>query len=144
MKNLIKNKKIIIIAFIIVLIILFFVLIKVLGGSKSVHGNRCSDNKNYEISSKVKKKKKSELEKIDNVKKVKIYTQLCTVKVMINLKEDTDIEKVKSATSEMLKAFKKKDLKYYDFSLYVTSDNKDSETYPINVTKHNTRDDFAW
>ena len=63
---------------------------------------------------------------------------------MVKLKEDVDVEKIKSASAEMLKAFKKKELKYYDFSLYVTSDNKDSETYPVNVTKHNSRDNFAW
>lgn len=144
MKNLIKNKKIIIIAFIIILIILFFVLIKVIGGNKSIHGNRCSDYENYKLSSKTIKKAKDPFEKIENVKNVKIYTQLCTVKIVVNLKEDTDLEQIKNAASEMLNTFKKKELKYYDFSLYVTSDNKDSETYPVNVTKHNSRDNFAW
>ena len=144
MKNLIKNKKIIIIAFIIVLIILFFVFVKVLGGNKSIHGDRCKDLKDYELSDKTIKKASDAIKTVENVKSVKIYTQLCTVKIMVKLKEDVDVEKIKSASAEMLKAFKKKELKYYDFSLYVTSDNKDSETYPINVTKHNSRDSFAW
>lgn len=144
MKNLIKNKKVIIIGFIVILIILFFVLVKVIGGNKSVHGDRCGDYENYELSSKTIKKAKEPFEKIDKVKKVKIYTQLCTVKIMINLKEDIDIEQIKNAATEMLNTFKKKELKYYDFSLYITSDNKDSETYPVNVTKHNSRDNFAW
>ena len=47
-------------------------------------------------------------------------------------------------SQELLGDFSKKELKYYDFSLYVTSDNKDSETYPINVTRHNSKDSFAW
>ena len=66
------------------------------------------------------------------------------MKIIINLSEDVDIETVKNMSNELLKDFSKKELKYYDFSLYVTSDNKDSEVYPINVTRHNSKDSFAW
>ena len=64
MKNLIKNKKVIIIVFIVILIILFFVLVKVIGGNKSVHGDRCGDYENYELSSKTIKKQKNLLKKL--------------------------------------------------------------------------------
>ena len=144
MKNLLKNKKMVIIGSIIILIILLFVFIKVISGNKSVYGSRCSDSDNYEISSKTIKKAKETIKTIDKVNDIDIYTKLCSVKNIINLSEDVDIETVKNMSNELLKDFSKKELKYYDFSLYVTSDNKDSEVYPINVTRHNSKDSFAW
>lgn len=144
MKNLLKNKKLVIIGSIIILIILLFVFIKVIGGNKSVYGDRCSDADNYKISSKTIKKAKDTIKTIDKVNDIDIYTKLCSVKIIINLSEDVDIETVKNMSNELLKNFSKKELKYYDFSLYVTSDNKDSEVYPVNVTRHNSKDSFAW
>lgn len=144
MKNLLKNKKIVIIGSIIILIILFIVLVKLIGGSKSVYGDRCSDSSNYKISSKTIKKAKETINKIDKVNDIDIYTKLCSVKIIINLSEDVDIESIKNMSQELLGNFSKKELKYYDFSLYVTSDNKDSEVYPVNVTRHNSKDSFAW
>ena len=144
MKNLLKNKKLVIIGSVIVLLILFFVLIKVIGGNKSIYGDRCSDRDSYNLSSKTIKKAKDTIKTIDKVNDIDIYTHLCSVKIIINLSEDVDIETVKNMSNELLKDFSKKELKYYDFSLYVTSDNKDSETYPINVTRHNSKDSFAW
>lgn len=144
MKNLLKNKKLVIIGSIIILIILLFVFIKVIGGNKSVYGDRCSDSDNYKISSKTIKKAKDTIKTIDKVNDIDIYTKLCSVKIIVNLSEDVDIETVKNMSNELLKNFSKKELKYYDFSLYVTSDNKDSEVYPVNVTRHNSKDSFAW
>ena len=144
MKNLLKNKKMVIIGSIIILIILLFVFIKVISGNKSVYGSRCSDSDNYEISSKTIKKAKETIKTIDKVNDIDIYTKLCSVKIIINLSEDVDIETVKNMSNELLNNFSKKEIKYYDFSLYVTSDNKDSEVYPINVTRHNSKDSFAW
>lgn len=144
MKNIMKNKKIFITFAIIVIVILFVILVKLMGGSSSVYGDRCSDNNNYKLSNDTINKAKDTINKLDNVKKIDIHTKLCTVKIIIELNDDIDIEKVKSMSNDLLKAFKAKDLKYYDFSLYITSDNKDSKIYPINVTKHNSRDTFAW
>ena len=144
MKNLLKNKKLVIIGSIIILIILLFVFIKVIGGKRSVYGDRCNDSNNYKISSKTIKKAKDTIKTIDKVNDIDIYTKLCSVKIIINLSEDVDLEQVKNMSNELLKNFSKKELKYYDFSLYVTSDNKDSEVYPVNVTRHNSKDSFAW
>lgn len=144
MKNLFKNKKIILSVIIVLIIILLFIFIKLLANKKSVYGDRCKDSDSYKISKKEIKKAKEVIKSIDKVDKIDINTKLCTVKIIINLTEDVDLESIKAMSSELIKVFSKKELKYYDFSLYVTSDNKDSETYPINVTKHNTRDAFAW
>ena len=67
MKNLLKNKKLVIIGSIIILVILFIVFVKIVGGNKSVYGNRCSDHDNYKISNKTIKKAKETIKKIDKV-----------------------------------------------------------------------------
>ena len=144
MKNILKNKKLVICLSVIILIVLFIIFLSVLSQGKSVYGDRCSDSSNYKLSKKTIKKTKDTIETIDEVNDVEIYTKLCTVKIIINLSEDVDIENIKNVSNDLLKNFSKKELKYYDFSLYVTSDNKDSEVYPVNVTKHKTKDSFAW
>ena len=58
MKNLLKNKKLVIIGSIIILVILLIVFLKIVGGNKSVYGNRCSDHNNYKISNNIIKAKK--------------------------------------------------------------------------------------
>ena len=144
MKNLLKNKKLVIIGSIVILIILFIILMSVLSHGKSVYGDRCSDSSSYKLSKKTIKKTENTIKTIDKVNDVDIYTKLCTVKIIVNLSEDVDLESVKNVSNELLKNFSKKELKYYDFSLYVISDNKDSEVYPINVTKHKSKDSVAW
>lgn len=143
MKNL-KNKKTIIVLIIIMLVILFLIFLKVLSSNKNVYGDRCSDHDNYKLSNNTINKAKDTIKTIDHVDSIDIYTKLCTVKIIINLKEDVELDKVKKMSEELLTNFKEKDLKYYDFSLYVTSDNENSEIYPINVTKHNSKDTFSW
>ena len=144
MKNLMKNRKLVIVLVIIILVILFIILMKIIGGNKSIYGDRCSDKDNYKLSNDTINKAKDTINELGNVSDIDIYTKLCTVKIIIELEDDVELDKVKNMSNEILKAFSAKELKYYDFSLYVTSKNENSETYPINVTKHNSKDSFAW
>lgn len=144
MKNLMKNRKLVVVLVIIILVILFIILMKIIGGNKSIYGDRCSDKDNYKLSNDTINKAKDTINELGNVSDIDIYTKLCTVKIIIELEDDVELDKVKNMSNEILKAFSAKELKYYDFSLYVTSKNENSETYPINVTKHNSKDNFAW
>ena len=143
-RNFIKRHKIltIVLSFFLLIIILSVVL-ALISSSKGA-GSRCSDSKKYTISSKTQKSVESRIKEIEQVKDVDIYTKLCTIKIIISLKDDVDIEVIKTMSNDILTKFSEKELKYYDFALYVTSDNKKSETYPINVSKHKTSDSFAW
>lgn len=144
MKNLFKKKKLIIILAIIFILILLVVFVKVISGNKNVYGDRCSDNESYRLSNDTINKAKETIEEVGNVADIDIHTKLCTVKIIITLEEDVELDKIKDMSNKLLEAFSEKELKYYDFSLYVTSKNENSETYPINVTKHNSKDAFAW
>ena len=141
-----KNKKLIIAAVIsiVIIVILIFLGIKISGVGQSPYGDRCDQKSNYEIDSKTLKSVKNKYKEIEEVKSVDVYTKLCTIKIIVNLKSDVDLEVIKTKSKEVLELFTEDELGFYDFALYVTSDNKDSEVYPINVSKHNSREDFAW
>ena len=144
MKKLLKSKKMIIVLAIILITALLIVFLKVISNNKSVYGDRCSDSVNYKLSNDTINKTKDTIKEVGKVSDVDIYTKLCTVKIIVTLEEDVELEKIKEMSNKILENFSEKELKYYDFSLYVTSKNENSETYPINVTKHNSKDAFAW
>lgn len=130
-----------IILFAAILIIFGSIIIK---DKKNPYGDRCDERENYNLENKTIKAIKKKYQEIEEVKDIDVYTKLCTVKIIVNLKSDVDIEIIKTKSKEILELFSEDELKFYDFALYVTSDNKESETYPINVSKHNSREDFAW
>jgi hypothetical protein len=140
-----KNHKLLVAAMLIVLILMIFVLVYLISSSNGgTYGNRCKDHEKYKLSSSTISKVKKRINEIDEVNSIDIYTKLCTVKIIVNIKDDVDINKIKDMSKDILTYFSKKQLKYYDFALYVSSDNEESKTYPINVSKHKTSDSFVW
>jgi len=141
-----KKKNLIIIGIIIAIILALFLLFYkfILEDNKNPYGNRCDESINYQISSKQKKAVKNKFKEIEQVNNVDIYTKLCTIKIFVNLKEDVELDTIKTKTKEIFEIFEEDELELYDFALYITSDNLESEIYPINVSKHNSREDFAW
>ena len=147
MKTKLKNKKnIIIIGVSLVIIIFLFLVIKVIffDGDSNKYGDRCSDRNEYAISNDTIKDVEKKFKEIEEVDRVKVYTKLCTVKIIVTLKKDVDLDTIKNYAKASLELFSEEELGYYDFSLFVSSNDKDSEVYPINVSKHNSREDFAW
>ena len=145
MKSKLRNKKNIIIVITIIVVILLLLVIKSLffqSGDK--YGDRCSDRNDYKISNETIKDVEKKFKEISEVNDIEIYSQLCTIKFIINLDNDVDLDVIKKYAKEALTLFSEDELSYYDFALFVTSDNKEIEIYPINVSKHNSRDDFAW
>ena len=146
MKSKTNKIKLIIIIVAIVFILALIVLLGlfILQDNKNPYGDRCDERINYEISNKQIKKVKNKFKEIEEVKDIDVYTKLCTIKIIVNLKNDVELDIIKTKAEEALTLFSEEELNFYDFALYVTSDNKDSEIYPINVSKHNSRDGFAW
>ena len=146
MKSKLNKKKLIIALIAIMLVIIIIILLSsiIFGNNKNPYGDRCDDQNNYQISNKQIKKVEKKFKEIKEVNDVDVYTKLCTIKIIVNLKNDVDLEIIKNKATEVLSLFEENELGYYDFALYVTSENKESEVYPINVSKHNSREDFAW
>ena len=96
MKNLMKNRKLVVVLVIIILVILFIILMKIIGGNKSIYGDRCSDKDNYKLSNDTINKAKDTINELGNVSDIDIYTKLCTVKIIIELEDDVELDKVKN------------------------------------------------
>ena len=146
MKSKNNKLKIIFICFSIVLflaILIFFGCI-ILGDNKNPYGDRCDEKINYAIDDKQIKKIKNKFKEVEEVKNVDVYTKLCTIKILIDLKSDVDLEIMKTKAKEIFEIFSEDEMTLYDFALYISSDNKESEVYPINVSKHSSREDFSW
>lgn len=141
-----KKKKIIVLSIIVIIIIILFVLLGLFisNSNKNPYGDRCDEQENYKISNKKIKSVEKKFKEIEQVNDIEVYTKLCTIKIIVNLKEDVELDLIKTKAKEVLELFSEDELKFYDFALYVTSNNKKSEIYPINVSKHNSREDFAW
>ena len=127
-----------------VILMLLFAYKMIAGTSSNPYGDRCDERKNLPINDKKMKSVKKKFKEIEQIKDIEVYTKLCTIKIIINLKEDVELDVIKDKAKEVLELFSEDELSLYDFALFVSSDNEESEVYPINVSKHNSRDDFAW
>lgn len=131
---------------IIIIILVILVLIALVGKNlfASVDNSRLSGNSKYKLSNNEKNSIIDKLEEIENVKSVNVYKNIKIIKIIINLSEDTDFEKVKQTCNESLKLFSDKNLSYFDIEVYINSDNKESEVYPKIGYKHKLKEEFAW
>lgn len=141
-----KNiKKIIVLVIALVILILLGIMgYKFLKNDSDTCGSRCDALSEHVIKDKTLKKVKDKFKEIEEVKSAQVYTKNLTVKIMVELENDVELDRIKETATEILTYFTEDELSYYDFALYVTSKNKDSEIYPVNVSKHSKRDNFAW
>lgn len=126
---------------IIILLLLLFYLLFFKSNSNNLRG--CSIT-NYELTEKATSKVKNKIKEIEQVEKVDIYLNACIVKIIVNLKEDVEINVIKSKMTESLEEFDDEVLENYDLELFITSGNKESNKYPIIVSKHKSQKDFYW
>lgn len=123
---------------ILLLILVYFLFFK----SYSKNTERCLVD--YKIGSKSFIKAENKIKEIDSVKDVDIYLNVCIIKIVVELKEDVELNTIKSKMTESLKEFDKELLENYDLELFIKSDNKESNVYPIIVSKHKSQNDFYW
>lgn len=129
---------------VIALVILILMLLIGKNLFSNVDNSRMTDNSKYKLSNNEKNSITDKLEEIDNVKSVEIYKNIKIIKIIINLSEDADFDKVKQICNESLNLFSKKNLSYFDIEVYVKSENKDSDVYPRIGYKHKLKEEFAW
>ena len=136
------NKKIVIV--IVALVILVLTLLIGHNLFSSVDNSRMLGNNKYKITNNEKNSVIDKLEEIDNVSSVDVYKNIKIIKIVINLSEDTDFEKVKKISNEAIELFSEKNLSYFDIEIYVKSASEESETYPKIGYKHKSKEEFTW
>lgn len=140
-----KNiKPFILIGGIVLLIILIVILCYLLFfKSSDLSATRCSTDE-YKVEKKIITSAKEKIMEIEQVDNVEIYKNVCILKIVINLKEDIKLDDLKKKMTEVIEVLGNDVNEHLDISLFVTSNNKESKTYPLNVSKHKSREDFAW
>lgn len=141
-KNKSKKTKIMSLIIIIIAVILLSFIYILFFKSNSKNVGRCPVD--YKISDSTSSKVKAKIKEIQNVDDVDIYLNVCIVKIIINLSDDVDVDIIKSKMTESLQEFDKELLENYDVELFIKSKNKESDKYPIIVSKHKSEKDFYW
>ncbi len=142
-----KNKLLsIFIGLLIVFIILAVVLLMQLigGNKKGEYGDRLTGIEKVEITSNTKNQIEKEIANEELVTKVKYDLKGRLVNIVLNVKDEKEIDSVKEIGNKILSYFDEKQLSYYDIQILVNSDNEKSEKYPIIGYKHKTRDAINW
>ena len=110
--NWIRQHILITIAIFIVLVISIFLLVYIHNSTHGgIYGDRCKDHEKYSISKSLNTKIVDKYKEIEEVKQVDVSSKLCTVKIIIDIDKDVDIEVFKAKSSEMLTLFKENQLK---------------------------------
>jgi len=144
----IKNHKLLV-AFIILLIVCIilaiFLLNQLIGGNKEgEYGDRLKGIEKVEITKKQENNIEKEIVNEESVTKVKYHLRGRLVNIVIDIKDETELDSVKEIGNKILSYFDENQRSYYDIQIFVNSDNKESEKYPIIGYKHKTSGTINW
>lgn len=146
--NFIKKNKLltIFLGLVIISIILVVILLSQLIGSNKndEYGDRLNGIEKVEITSDTKNQLEKEIANEELVTKVKYDLKGRLINIVLNVKDEKEIDSVKEVGNKILSYFDEKQLSYYDIQILVSSDNEESEKYPIIGYKHKTRDAINW
>lgn len=146
--NFIKRHKLltIFIGLILVFIVLVSVILfQLLGGhTKDAYGNRLNNIDKVEIAKTVSDKLEKEITEDEFVIKTDYVLKGRLINILIELKDETELDKAKEIGNRVITYFTEEELSYYDIQVLVKSDNDKSEKYPIIGYKHKTREAINW
>ena len=147
MKELKKNKyaSIAIIGFF-VLIILGFGLYKFLfpNAGSPVYGNRLDGIEAVAISKDDLKNINAKLEEQENIISVKSDVSGRTVNFTLTVKEGTKAADAKKYPLSVVQEFTEEQRAYFDFQVFITSENKEENGYPIIGYMNKNNDEFSF
>lgn len=131
-KNIWKNNKITVlfVGVVLLIIIIFFLMIFPLYSTRSGsdYGNRLEGIEDVAIKDNVNDKIESYFKETEKVSKVKANLKGRLYNVTITVKEGIDINEIINITPDVLSNFNEDQLKYYDFQIFITSNNEESKT----------------
>ena len=143
MKKMKKYYKLIISILIVVVILIlsFLIYINVFKESDS---NRLENIDEHILTKKEILKAKETFGKLEQLKKIKIYTNYKIIKIYITLEEEVSLDKIDELSKKVIDDFKEKNLKYYDIEIFVDCIDDESKIYPKIGYKHKTNTEFTW
>lgn len=148
MKIVKKHKIKIILLFIFFLLIVFAVvgIINLLypNSQKSIYGPRLEGIQNYDVNKSKLKDVASSLKEKEEVIKVSNSLSGRIINFIVTVKDETDLTISKSLTDIILEKFTEEEKGYFDFQVFIVSENAENELYPIIGYKHNLSSSLVW
>lgn len=147
MKKITKNKVKLLLAVVIVLAVTLVVSMIVFftdNSSKPGYGNRLDGIKEVEISKSEQEEMKTKLEKETNVSSVSSNIQGKIVNVIIKVKTGVKVSDAKKLASKVIDCYGKDQVSFYDFQVFIESEDSKNTSYPIIGYKKASADEFSF
>lgn len=110
----------------------------------SLYGNRLVEIKQYKINDVEVTKMKADVLSTDKVNEVSYSLQGKIINIRVKVKDTVDKVNAKLLVEPILNNFTNDQKQYYDMQLFITSENKTMEGFPIIGYKHHTSVSFVW
>lgn len=104
----------------------------------SVYGNRCELTEGVAISKERKDMIKETVESYEGMKLSNVDVKCNLIDIIVKVDDEITLDTVKEMSDKLLTVFTEEELKYYDLELWVDSNAKESEVYPVIGTRHKT------
>lgn len=146
-KEIKKNKytSIAVLSFIVLLILLFIIYKAIMPSlGTPVYGNRLDGIEEVEITNEKINEIDEKVSKEDYVSSSKTNVSGKTVNTVVTVIEGTKASTAKKVTDVVLKEFDEDQVAYYDFQVFIKSENDKEDNYPIIAYKNKSNDKFSY
>lgn len=135
-----------VVAVLLVLVIITILLLRFLipNYSGNLYGNRLSGIDHYKIEDSKITSLKTEISKLEGVTKVSYNLEGRLINIMITVKDEVEKDTAKGYADQALTYFTDEQKEYYDIELILSSENDNSEVYPLFGYKHKTSSSLVW
>lgn len=141
-----KIKLIVISIFLIITLVIAIGLVKLLYPNigLSVYGSRLDGVEKYQVNDKRLNEVKTELTKNEKIVKVSNNLTGLIVNHIITVKKDVDQITAKTIADSILEQFSDEEKNFFDFQVFVVSEDKENELFPIIGYKHHSTMNLKW
>lgn len=116
--------------------------------SGNKYGKRLVGIENVKLDDKISSNIKSKLKENENIDKVTIKLKGKIYNIIINLKDNVDVNSVVDMAEESINELDEDELNYYDIQIFITSKLENEEGEQIGKTvvgyKNSNRENFSW
>lgn len=108
------------------------------------YGNRLDNIEKYKIEDSRVNEMKTAISENESVDSINYILEGRIVDIIINVKDETEKDASKAIAEQAVTYFSDEQKSYYDIQVLISSNNNESEKYPIMGYKHKTSDALVW
>lgn len=146
MKTILRRKAKLIVALIILIVLVLALCIvyeSIFANNNSKYGNRLDGIEQVSIKVKQKNEIKKNVETLEMSSSVKVSLTGKILEVMIDVKDDTSLDKAKESYGKVMEKLSDEQKKYFDVQIFLNKKDKD-QSFPSIGYKHHNRENISW